>query len=62
MKKFIYEQKKLQSFKTSLERGQTQPASLLKNTVDVDLIHHGQKYKGFGIIQQNYNLFLIVYD
>merc|ERR1719369_320462 len=34
-----------QSFKTSLERGQTQPASLLKNTVDVDLIYQGQKYQ-----------------
>ena len=38
-------QDNFQSFKTSLERGQTQPASLLKNTVDVELIHSGQKYK-----------------
>jgi len=38
-------QTNFQSFKTSLERGQTQPASLLKNTVDVDLIYQGQKYK-----------------
>jgi len=38
-------QTNFQSFKTSLERGQTQPASLLTNTVDVDLIYKGQKYK-----------------
>merc|ERR1719370_1416835 len=38
-------QTNFQSFKTSLERGQTQPASLLKNTVGVDLIYQGQKYK-----------------
>ena len=38
-------QDNFQSFKTSLERGQTQPASLLRNTVDVELIHHGLKYK-----------------
>merc|ERR1719402_374754 len=37
-------QTNFQSFKTSLERGQTQPASLLCNTVDVDLIYQGQKY------------------
>jgi len=37
-------QTNFQSFKTSLDRGQTQPASLLKNTVDVDLIYKGQKY------------------
>lgn len=38
-------QANFQSFKTSLERGQTQPASLLSNTVDVDLIYGGCKYK-----------------
>ena len=38
-------QTNFQSFKSSLERGQTQPASLLKNTVEVDLIYQGQKYK-----------------
>lgn len=38
-------QTNFQSFKTSLERGQTQPASLLETTVDVDLIYKGQKYK-----------------
>ena len=39
-------QANFQSFKTSLERGQTQPASLLENTVDVDLIYNGFKYQG----------------
>jgi len=38
-------QSNFQSFKTSLERGQTQPASLLGNTVSVDLIYAGFKYK-----------------
>ena len=37
-------QTNFQSFKISLERGQTQPASLLHSTVDVDLIYQGQKY------------------
>ena len=37
-------QTNFQSFKISLERGQTQPASLLDNTVAVDLIYQGQKY------------------
>jgi len=37
-------QTNFQSFKTSLERGQTQPASLLGNTVDVELIYEGFKY------------------
>ena len=32
------------SFKTSLERGQTQPATFLKNTVTVDLVYEGDKY------------------
>jgi acetyl-CoA carboxylase/biotin carboxylase 1 len=34
-----------QSFKTSLERGQIQPATFLKNTVNVDLIYEGVKYE-----------------
>ena len=38
-------QKNFQSFRASLERGQTQPASLLRNTVDVDLMYQGQKYQ-----------------
>lgn len=38
-------QTNFQSFRTSLGRGQTQPASLLTNTVAVDLIHSGLKYQ-----------------
>jgi acetyl-CoA carboxylase/biotin carboxylase 1 len=33
-----------ETFKASLERGQTQPATILKNTVRVDLIAEGMKY------------------
>nr|APH81346.1 ACC [Paracyclopina nana] len=33
-----------ETFKASLERGQTQPATILKNSVNVDLIHEGMKY------------------
>ena len=33
-----------QSFKTSLERGQTQPATFLKNFVKVELIYDDVKY------------------
>ena len=38
-------QANFQSFKTSVERGQTQPASLLQNTVAVELIHGGYKHQ-----------------
>ena len=33
-----------ETFKASLERGQTQPATILKNSVKVDLIYEGMKY------------------
>jgi hypothetical protein len=37
-------QTNFQSFKTSLERGQTQPATFLKNFVNVELIYDDVKY------------------
>ena len=37
-------QSNFQSFKTSLERGQTQPATFLKNFVTVQLIYDDIKY------------------
>jgi acetyl-CoA carboxylase/biotin carboxylase 1 len=37
-------QSNFQSFKTSLERGQTQPATFLKNFVTVELIYDDIKY------------------
>ena len=33
-----------ETFKASLERGQTQPATILKNSVKVDLVYEGMKY------------------
>ena len=33
-----------ETFKTSLERGQTQPATILKNHVKVELVYEGMKY------------------
>ena len=33
-----------ETFKASLERGQTQPATILKNSVKVDLLYEGMKY------------------
>ena len=33
-----------ETFKASLERGQTQPATILKNSVSVELIYEGMKY------------------
>ena len=34
-----------ETFKASLERGQTQPATILKNSLQVDLISEGTKYR-----------------
>ena len=34
-----------ETFKASLERGQTQPATILKNSLQVDLISDGMKYR-----------------
>ena len=33
-----------ETFKASLERGQTQPATILKNSVKVELVYEGMKY------------------
>ena len=33
-----------ETFKTSLERGQTQPATILKNHVKMELVYEGMKY------------------
>ena len=33
-----------ETFKTSLERGQTQPATILKNHVNLELVYEGMKY------------------
>ena len=38
-------QTNFQSFNTSLERGQTQPATFLKNFVNVELLYEDFKYK-----------------
>ena len=43
-RKINWSSSNFETFKASLERGQTQPATILKNSVKVDLVYEGMKY------------------
>jgi acetyl-CoA carboxylase/biotin carboxylase 1 len=51
-----------QNFQTSLERGQILPANTLRNTVSVELIHEGTKYKVEAVKSGPSQYFLVMND